>query len=108
MGIILANGKYAYGQFLPEGAIEVADRPRNEAEWESGAWTFPAGLAMSDLRQERNQLLSATDWWAGSDLTMTSAQTVYRTALRDLPSTASPTLDSDGLLTGVTWPTKPS
>jgi hypothetical protein len=37
---------------------------------------------------------------------MTSEQTAYRKALRDLPSTESPTLDSDGWLTGVTWPTK--
>ena len=62
---------------------------------------------MADLRLERNSKLSETDWWAGSDLTMTSAQTAYRQALRDLPSTSSPALDSDGILTGVTWPTKP-
>jgi len=104
---ILSNGVYATGDYLPADAVLVPPQPRQEAEWESGAWTFPANLAMSDLRQERNQLLSATDWWAGSDLTMTSEQTAYRTALRDLPSTASPSLDSDGQLTGVTWPTKP-
>jgi hypothetical protein len=107
MGIILANGKYAYGQFLPEGAIEVPDRPRNEAVWKDGAWTFPSSLAMSDLREKRSQLLKETDWWAGSDLTMSDAQTTYRAALRDLPSTASPSLDSDGVLTNVTWPDKP-
>jgi hypothetical protein len=39
--------------------------------------------------------------------TMTSAQTAYRAALRNLPATASPKLDSDGKLTNVTWPTKP-
>jgi hypothetical protein len=59
------------------------------------------------LRDLRNIKLQETDWWAGSDLTMTSAQTAYRQALRDLPSTSSPALDSDGILTGVTWPTKP-
>ena len=61
-----------------------------------------------ELRRKRNVLLLATDWWAGSDLTITSEQTAYRTALRDLPSTATPALDSDGQLTGVTWPVKPS
>jgi len=38
---------------------------------------------------------------------MTQEQKDYRKALRDLPSTASPELDEDGNLTGVTWPTNP-
>ena len=59
------------------------------------------------FRDERNQLLFETDWWASSDLTMSADQTAYRKALRDLPSTATPSLDSDGQLTGVNWPTKP-
>ena len=59
------------------------------------------------LRLQRNQKLSESDWWAGSDITMTEDQATYRKALRDLPSTASPELDEDGELTGVTWPTKP-
>ena len=64
-------------------------------------------VPMSILRNQRNSMLSQTDWWASSDLTMTAEQTAYRKALRDLPSTASPELDSDGELIGVTWPTKP-
>jgi len=59
------------------------------------------------MRTKRNYLLSETDWWASSDLTMTAEQTAYRKALRDLPSTATPKLDENGQLTGVTWPTKP-
>ena len=59
------------------------------------------------LRDQRNQLLSETDWWCVSDHTPTPEQLQYRQALRDLPSTASPSLDEDGNLTGVTWPTKP-
>ena len=65
-------------------------------------------LPMSILRNQRNAMLSQTDWWASSDLTMTAEQIAYRKALRDLPSTASPELDSGGNLTNVTWPTKPS
>ena len=60
------------------------------------------------LREERNKKLLETDWWCCSDRTPTQAQLDYRTALRDLPSTASPSLDENGQLTGVTWPTKPS
>ena len=59
------------------------------------------------LRVERNQKLTETDWWCCSDRTPTQAQLDYRTALRDLPSTASPSLDENGNLTGVEWPTKP-
>ena len=60
------------------------------------------------LRQERNRLLSETDWWAVADRTMTSEQTAYRTALRDLPANSpNAALDENGDLTGVTWPVKP-
>jgi len=63
--------------------------------------------AIDQLRFIRNSRLAETDWWANSDLTMSADQTAYRKALRDLPSTATPSLDSDGQLTGVTWPEKP-
>ena len=52
------------------------------------------------LRAERDRLIAATDWWAGSDRTMTDAQTAYRQALRDITASAT-SLDD------VTWPTKP-
>ena len=52
------------------------------------------------LREERDRLIAETDWWASSDLTMTSAQTTYRQALRDIT-------DSATSLDDVTWPTKP-
>ena len=52
------------------------------------------------IRQERDQLISATDWWATSDRTMTAEQTAYRQALRDIT-------DQAGFPTDITWPTKP-
>lgn len=52
------------------------------------------------VRNERNDLLSETDWWAVSDLTMTAEQTAYRQALRDVPT-------QDTFPDTVTWPTKP-
>ena len=62
------------------------------------------------LRLERNTRLAATDWRASSDLTLADAWKTYRQALRDLPSSASPKLDSDGNLdmSSVTFPTEPS
>ena len=53
------------------------------------------------LREERNRRLVETDWWASSDLTMSSERTTYRQALRDITNSAT-SLDD------VTWPTKPS
>ena len=62
-----------------------------------------AAKPMADLRAERDRRLAETDWMAGSDLTMSSAWTTYRQALRDVPA-------QDGVtgLDNVTWPTKPS
>ena len=66
--------------------------------------------AMRLLRLERNARIAETDWRASSDLTISDDWKTYRQALRDLPATASPSLDSnyDLDLTSVTWPTDPS
>ena len=66
------------------------------------------------LRIERDKRLAATDWQVvkakelGTNLS--SAFKEYRQALRDLPSTATPTLNEMGELdlSSVTWPTEPS
>ena len=72
-----------------------------------------AAEPMRLLRVERDKRLAACDWRASSDLTLSSEWAAYRQALRDLPSTASPTLDISGGpegpgITNVTWPTEPS
>ena len=66
--------------------------------------------AMKLLREERNRLLNLTDWRASSDLTLSDDWKNYRQALRDMPASASPTLNSDYKLdkSSVTWPTVPS
>ena len=66
--------------------------------------------AMRLLRIERNTRIAKTDWRASSDLTLAAAWKTYRQALRDLPATATPKLNSsyDLDLTSVTWPTEPS
>jgi len=63
---------------------------------------------LRQLREQRNQLLAATDWRFRSDLTPSQAWIDYCQALRDLPATATPALDENGNLTGVTWPTPPT
>ena len=66
--------------------------------------------AMRLLRLERDKRIANTDWRASSDLTLADAWKTYRQALRDLPASASPKLNSDYELdlTSVTWPTEPS
>ena len=65
---------------------------------------------MALLRKERNKLLAQTDWTQLGDVSSNLAWKAYRQALRDLPASTNPKLDSDGYLdmTSVTWPTKPS
>jgi len=62
------------------------------------------------LRLERDKLLTACDWRASSDLTLSTAWKTYRQSLRDLPASASPKLDADGNLdmSSVTFPIEPS
>ena len=55
----------------------------------------------ADARQERNNLLAATDWTASTDVTMSTAMTAYRQALRDVPT-------QSGFPSEVTWPDKPA
>ena len=66
--------------------------------------------AMKLLRIERDVRIAKTDWRASSDLTLTDAWKTYRQALRDIPASATPKLNSDYELdlTSVTWPTEPS
>ena len=67
---------------------------------------------MKLLREERDARLLATDWTQNPDVpdaTKTKWQP-YRQALRDLPATADPKLNSvyNLDLTSVSWPTTPS
>ena len=92
-------------------------------EWLDGSQTKPTETEVNNkiaaldaaepaklLRVERDRRIALTDWRASSDLTLVSAWTTYRQALRDLPASATPKLDSnyDLDLTSVTWPTEPS
>ena len=43
-----------------------------------------AEAPMVALRAERNRLLTETDWWASSDVTMGDEHKAYRQALRDI------------------------
>ena len=87
------------GNIVPFTAEEEAARDAEELAFANGAFD----RAMADLRQKRNSLLTATDYLALSDNTLSADMTTYRQALRDI---------TDGLTTldevnAVTFPTKP-
>ena len=65
---------------VPFTAEEEAARDIEEQQWSDGA--LDRGL--NSLRQKRNHLLKETDWTSNSDVTMSSAMTTYRQALRDI------------------------
>ena len=81
-----------------------------ETEVNSKIAELDSAEAMKLLRDERDRLLTLTDWRASSDLTLSDAWKNYRQALRDLPASATPKLNSNYELdlTSVTWPTEPS
>ena len=89
---------------------DTTETKPTEAEINNKISELDAAEAMRLLRLERNSRIAETDWRASSDLTLPDAWKTYRQALRDLPASASPTLDSnyDLDLTSVTWPTEPS
>ena len=59
-----------------------------------------AEIKLDEVRAERNRKLAETDFYALSDVTMSSEMSTYRQALRDIT-------DSATSLDDVTWPTKP-
>ena len=84
---------------VPFTAEEEAQRDAEELAFANGAFD----RAMADLRQKRNSLLTATDYLALSDNTLTTEMSTYRQVLRDLTNGLT-TLDE---VNAVTFPTKP-
>ena len=80
-------------------ADEETARDNEEAAWAAGA----SARALAGMREQRDRLLAETDFYALSDVTMSSDMTTYRQALRDLPSGKTTKAHVDG----ATWPTKP-
>jgi len=80
-------------------AEEISARQAEETIWNNGA----LDRALNNLRFERNLLLAKTDYLANSDVTMSSAMTTYRQALRDLTNG----LTTVAQVEAVIFPTKP-
>jgi hypothetical protein len=80
-----------------------------EAEIQAKIIELQATEPLRLLREQRNQLLQQSDWRATVDYpgSNQAAWLTYRQNLRDLPANSTPSLDDNGQLTGVTWPTPP-
>lgn len=95
----ICNITWSDSRTQPTASEIAAERTRLEAQ-----------EAKDVLRRHRDFQLRQSDWRANSDVTMSDAWKTYRQALRDLPASANPTVDSNGELnaSSVTWPTEPS
>ena len=78
-------------------------RPANKAELDQMRIDAEQAQARlpDEIRQQRNQLLTASDWTQIPDCTVDKqAWATYRQALRDITN-------QSGFPTDVVWPTKP-
>jgi hypothetical protein len=95
----MAEHKLVDGVQIELTAQEIAQRQAEEITWNAGA--FDRSLA--SLRAKRNSLLSATDYLALSDNTLSAAMSSYRQSLRDLTEGLS-TVEQ---VNSVVFPVKP-
>tara|TARA_R100000951_G_scaffold55307_1_gene46434 strand:- start:294 stop:791 length:498 start_codon:yes stop_codon:yes gene_type:complete len=96
-----ANGNWEYAWQIVDMFVDI-EGGQTKAEQEAAYQTSLDNDAAKNNRSNRDTLLAETDWWAVSDRTMTSNQTAYRKALRDITTHSNwPHLeDAD-------WPTRP-
>ena len=87
------------GERVQFTAAEEAARDAEEKAWEDGAFD----RAIENLRQRRNALLSLTDFYGLSDVTMSDEMKQYRQDLRDITEGLSTKEEVEA----VEFPTKP-
>jgi hypothetical protein len=94
------NVRFISGVDENEVAIFTDTKPVTYAEVTAKLSELEVDAKWYDIREKRNKLLAETDFYALSDVTMTTEMSNYRQALRDLPSSTSNPDD-------VVFPTKP-
>ena len=118
----------ALNALRPDAKWVVRGLPPNEViEWNDTEQTQPTedeinakitelknAKPMKLLREERDRLIGQSDWRIvkakETSTNIPAAWKTYRQALRDLPASSTPKLDSNDNLdmSSVTWPTPPS
>lgn len=100
-----ANGNWVENYVVRDMFSDTTDEDGVTTTKAQHETAYQAGLdarVAEGNRSKRDTLLAETDWTGMSDVTMTSAMTTYRQALRDLPDHSNwPNLDN------ADWPTKP-
>ena len=91
----MALFKNVNGTRIPLSSQEEADFLAEEAVWAAETDV----RAAKDVRDVRNTMLSASDWMAVTDRTMTGPETAYRQSLREVPQQA-------GFPDNIIWPTQ--
>ena len=101
---------------IPAGCVKTAPptiTDKQFAKWDGSGWSVenipvvepdpePKPLSEAEkVRLERDARLTATDWRALSDVTLSTEWRTYRQTLRDVPS-------QSGFPSNITWPTEPS
>ena len=92
--------KLVNGILMDMTAEEISEKQAIETIWNNSAFD----RALNNLRDKRNILLKETDYFALSDVAMSSDMTTYRQALRDITSG----LDTVEKVKAKEFPTKPS
>ena len=100
---VLRGGDYSGLEWLDSG------QQPTEQEVKAKIIELDAAEPMKLLRIERDKKIAETDWRMLPDQTPSDDWINYRQALRDLPASASPKLDSNYELdfSSFTWPTEP-
>ena len=91
--------KLVNGERIQLTAEEEAQRDQEEADWEAGKFD----RAIASLRQDRNNKLAETDFYALSDVTMSDEMKQYRQDLRDITEG----LTTEEQVKAVEFPAKP-
>jgi len=81
--------------------VEMTEEENNAFEEYRNNKRF--SVTMRNLREKRNYLLSETDFYGNSDVTLSAEMSTYRQALRDITNGITTVEQANN----VTWPTKP-
>ena len=95
----MARTKVVNGVEMPLTEAEEIATDAKEAAWSAGAFD----RSILALRNDRNNKLAESDYYALSDVAMSQEMTDYRQSLRDL--TAGLTTEDE--VNSVSWPVAP-
>ena len=95
----------------PDGIREMTAEEQAKYDARQTAWNNESSARkLAEIKKERNQKLQETDFYALSDVTMSSEMSTYRQKMRDLPQDYSEEQYSDllardeqGNLTHTVW-----